>query len=182
MSVQIVKTTGTVEPRRATKLERQRRINDIYKLFLGGGDHNDVLKYAEIKGWGVSLKTIWGMETAAYKILNTRLEEDRHKIQAAEERRLFDLYKRSMKINDYKTCLAVLKEYHNITGLHNPEMTAQFIAVSGIDLLRQKIDAAILADPTARDRLLAAIPPGADEMEQTEDAEVLDNVKVSDSD
>ena len=136
--------------------QKKERIHEIYRLLLTGTSRRSIIRYASIKQWGVSDRTIDGYIKEAMEELTTALSVDREKKAAIAQNRLEDLYNRSYTINDFKTCLAVLKESNELNGLKKDNVEHTVI-LSDIDILRSKLDAALQENPDNRQKLIQAL-------------------------
>lgn len=138
------------------RAQKKERVHEIYRLLLTGASRRSILKYAKIKGWGVGDRTVDGYIKEAMDELTTTLGIDREKKAALAQNRLDDLYNRSYSINDYKTCLAVLKESNELNGLKKDNVEHTVI-LTDMDLLRRQLDAAIADNPDSRQKLVRAL-------------------------
>lgn len=136
--------------------QKKERIHEIYRLLLTGTNRRSIIRYAKIKEWNVSERTIDGYIKEAMEELTTTLNIDREKKAALAQHRLDDLYNRSYTINDFKTCLAVLKESNELNGLKKDNVEHTVI-LSDIDILRSKLDAALRENPDNRQKLIQAL-------------------------
>lgn len=136
--------------------QKKERIHEVYRLLLTGASRRSILKYAKLKEWNVSDRTVDGYIKEAMEELTTTLGIDREKKAALAQNRLDDLYNRSYSINDFKTCLAVLKESNELNGLKKDNVEHTVI-LTDMDLLRRQLDAALLDNPDCRQKLVQAL-------------------------
>jgi len=102
---------------RATKLKRTETIES---LLVMGFTRADIILFASEKAqppWDVSDRTITNYIAAANKNLEKAAETHSEKEMGILLRRLEDLYRRTLGIQDYKAALAVLKERSETLGL-----------------------------------------------------------------
>ena len=87
-------------------------------LVLSGLRRAEILRYiAEKTDWDVKARTVDSYIARAYKaIAATHQDISAHQMNLTQVR-LIDLYKRSMNIQDYKTCLSVVREIAKLNGL-----------------------------------------------------------------
>ena len=102
---------------KATNTEMQTRVAEVFKLLLKGLNRPEVLQYAA-NTWGVSERTADNYIARARKEYVKHVDNDRARNFAMMQHRLEDLYKRTMKLQDYKTSLAILKEYGSLLDLY----------------------------------------------------------------
>ncbi len=136
----------------ATKL----RIDEVYRLLLCGARRREIIKYANHEGWGASSRTIDKYIAKAKEELASVSEGERREAFGVALKRLDTLLYKSMMINDFKTALAVIKEFNHLHGL-GLEKVEHTVEISESEKLWRVIDAAIAADPSARSRLAEAL-------------------------
>jgi hypothetical protein len=105
-----------------TKAEREFRITEIYKLLLMRVPRHDILRYcAEKTTWNLKERAIQYLITAA----TARFEEQAVIIRDQQFGKavasIEDVYARSHRISDYKTCLAAQRELNELLGLYAPK-------------------------------------------------------------
>jgi len=115
---------------KATKVEVQQRINEVYELLIGGASKGNIVRHAAEK-WAVSER-----QTETYiKRANEHLAE-----AAAIRRdtelgkalaRLNKLYMQALRVQDYRIALSVQKELNNLLALHAPSQ--QHVVHSGLE-------------------------------------------------
>ena len=136
--------------------QKKERIHEIYRLLLAGTNRRGVIRYAKLKNWNVSERTIDAYIKEAMDELTTTLSIDREKKVALAQNRLDDLYNRSYTINDFKTCLSILKESNELNGLKKDNVEHTVI-LSDIDIIRRRLDQAIKDNPDSRKGLVDAL-------------------------
>ena len=146
-------STNQAKSNQAVKKER---IHEVYRLLLTGTSRRSIIRYAGIKQWGVSIRTIDGYIKEAMKELTTTLSVDKEKKIAIAQNRLEDLYNRSYTINDFKACLAILKESNELNGLKKDNIE-HTVTLSDMDIIRQRLDKAIQDNPENRKKLLQTL-------------------------
>lgn len=136
--------------------QKKERIHEIYRLLLTGASRRTIIRYAKLKEWNVGERTVDGYIKEAMAELTSTLSIDREKKAALAQNRLDDLYNRSYSINDFKTCLAVLKESNELNGLKKDNVEHTVI-LSDIDIIRRQLDAAITENPDSRQKIVQAL-------------------------
>jgi len=103
---------------RTETVEFNSRISVVYRLLLNGLRRREIIQYASEKtDWNVSDRSIDEYIRRAREEIAEMNEEERKGAYGMARKRLDDLYFKSMKINDYKTCLSVQKEINLLEGL-----------------------------------------------------------------
>lgn len=104
--------------KRPTDPEIVLRTETMVTLVLSGLRRAEILRYvAEKTDWGVKERTVDNYIARAYKAIAAAHQDiSAHQLDLTQIR-LIDLYKRSMNIQDYKTCLAVVREIAKLNGL-----------------------------------------------------------------
>ena len=113
---------GTEEeapPRKATKAEVGNRINQVADMILQGFTRGQILQFVTEKtAWGISERqTDYYIRKARDKFEEEAEINRRYELGRALKR-LDDLYRRDMAIQDYKAALQVQKERSTLTGLY----------------------------------------------------------------
>ena len=95
------------------------RIEQIVNLLLSGLRRSEIIRFvAEKTDWGVVDRTIDNYIGRATKNIRAAHEGVSEHNMAMAQMRLLDLYKRSMNIQDYKTCLSILREIAKLNALY----------------------------------------------------------------
>ena len=103
---------------KSTFVETDSRISLVYRLLLNGLRRREIIQYiSEKTDWEVTDRTIDTYIQKARAEISEITEIERDGAYGMARKRLDDLYYKSMKINDYKTCLAVQKEISELEGL-----------------------------------------------------------------
>ena len=126
---------------KSTFVETDSRVSLVYRLLLNGMRRREIFQYiAEKTEWGVTERTIDNYIAKARDEIAEITENERECAYGMARKRLDDLYFKSMKINDYKTCLAIQKEIGDIEGLKNNriEMSGPDGEALTINLIRDK--------------------------------------------
>lgn len=103
--------------RRATQAEVEYRVNQVYLLIMSGADAREIYKYAEAQ-WQISTRQADNYIRKAKDQFEDLADTVRKQELGKALARLNDLYKRNLKINDFKAALAVQKEIDTLLGLH----------------------------------------------------------------
>jgi hypothetical protein len=94
--------------KRSTNAVVRQRVEEIYRLRLGGAEYHDLLQHASEQGWGVTARQVGNYIAAADKLMAERLERraevllSRHLLQRRQ------LYAHALGAGDFRTALAVL--------------------------------------------------------------------------
>ena len=117
----------------ANHIEKAERCLEVYKLLLKGVSRPEVVQFCAEK-WGVTDRTADNYIALAKTDIYERIERDFDRSFALMHHRLEDLYKRSMKLQDYKTALAILKEHGALHNLY-PAKRHELAGKDGGDLV-----------------------------------------------
>jgi hypothetical protein len=97
-----------------------RRIDDVTRLVLAGAEFADIRQYASDQVWQVSQRQIRRYLEAAYKRLAQTTKRDRKQLLGRHLMQRRALYARSLKGNDVRTALQVLRDEAALQGLYPP--------------------------------------------------------------
>jgi hypothetical protein len=105
---------------KSTKAEVRQRVNEVFKLRLGGAEFADIREYAAApeRAWGVSDTQLWryirGADTLCKDHFDAQAEHllNRHLLQRRT------LYAHAMGAGDFRTALAVLQDEAKLEGLY----------------------------------------------------------------
>jgi hypothetical protein len=111
---------------KSTKAEVRQRVEEVFKLRLGGANFPDILQYASApeQAWGVSERQIWNYIKAADQLLLERFDAkaphllNRHLLQRNQ------VYAHAMGAGDFRTALAILQDEAKLEGLYPPTKIA----------------------------------------------------------
>lgn len=105
--------------KKATNIQAEQRLNTIYKMLLIGADRADIIQYCA-ENYEIGDRAADNLIEKA----NALYTEVGLAVREAEFgkalMRLNNLYSRSLKVQDYKTCLSVQREISNLLGLNAP--------------------------------------------------------------
>src|SRR5262245_40053797 len=140
---------------KSSKAEVRKRVEEVFKLRLGGANLADIVQYASApeQAWGVSERQIANYIKAAEKLIVERYDAkapcllNRHLLQRDQ------LFAHAMGVGDFRTALAVLDsgakllglfpaERHELTGKGGgPLQTMQTVVELSDDERRAAVDA-----------------------------------------
>ena len=90
------------------------RVNEVYKLLLGGANRQDVLDHATKQEWNVTPRQV----DTYIRRAKTALDRESNFRKAVEFgkalNQLNNLYARALKIQDFRTALGVRKELNTV--------------------------------------------------------------------
>ena len=102
----------------STSAEVDSRVSTVYRLLLNGLRRREIIQYiTEKTEWNIKERQIDHYIAKARNEIAEINEAEREGAYGMARKRLDDLYFKSMKINDYKTCLAIQKEISELEGL-----------------------------------------------------------------
>jgi hypothetical protein len=111
---------------KSTKAEVRKRVEEVFKLRLGGANFADIVQYASApeQAWGVSERQIWNYIRAADRLIVERFDAkapyllNRHLLQRNQ------VFAHAMGAGDFRTALAALKDEADLEGLYPPQKIA----------------------------------------------------------
>jgi hypothetical protein len=101
-----------------------RRVHDVLRLVVAGAEFTDIRQYASDKGWDVSERQIRRYLEAPYKRLAGATKRNRNQLLGRHLMQRRALYARSLKGNDLRTALQVLRDDAALEGLYPPTKIA----------------------------------------------------------
>jgi hypothetical protein len=117
---------------KSTKAEVMKRVEEVFKMRLGGAEFADIREYAIApeQAWGVSDTQLWRYIAAADRLVKERFDAKaeylihRHLLQRRT------LYAHAMGAGDFRTALAVLQDEAKLEGLY-PAAKAELTGKDG---------------------------------------------------
>jgi hypothetical protein len=111
---------------RSTKVETEQRVEQVYKMLLGGATFPDIREFAcaPEQNWGVTDTQIRRYMTAAHQRIKERYEARADHSFSKHMLRREQLYAHAMGAGDFRTALAVLQDEAKLEGLYPPTKIA----------------------------------------------------------
>jgi hypothetical protein len=117
---------------KSSKVEVQKRVEEVFKLRLGGAEFADIVQFASApeQNWSVAARQIWNYIAAADKLVKQRFDAraehllNRHLLQRRT------LYAHALGAGDFRTALAVLQDEAKLEGLY-PATKTELTGKSG---------------------------------------------------
>lgn len=107
---------------RPTKAEIEVKVTEIFKLLIAGVQRHDIRRYvAEKVKWEVPERTLDRYLSRATELIRASAAFDRNTELGRAISRLHDLYSRSYRVQDFKTCLTIQRELNELLGLYAPK-------------------------------------------------------------
>jgi hypothetical protein len=105
---------------KSTSAEVRRRVEEVYRLRLGGAEFSDILQFASApeQNWNVSERQIWNYVAAADKLVKERFDARADHLLARHLLQRRQLYAHAMGAGDFRTALAVLVDEAKLEGLY----------------------------------------------------------------
>lgn len=105
---------------KSTGAEVAQRVEEVFKLRLGGAEFADIREYSRApeQGWNVSDSQLWRYIAAADKLMKERFDAkaehhiNRHLLQRRQ------LYAHAVGAGDFRTALAILDSEAKLEGLY----------------------------------------------------------------
>lgn len=93
------------------------RVTFMVRAILSGATRPELHEAVKAGKWGLKKKETEDLITRAYHEIGLMASEDREEAFGTAVARLHQLYARSLRIQDYKVCLAVQKELNRLYGI-----------------------------------------------------------------
>ncbi len=120
------KKPDKAEARKSTKAEVAQRVEEVFRLRLGGAELADIRQFASApeQQWDVSDRQLWRYIRAADRLVKRRFDARAEHLLARHclQRRL--LYAHAMGAGDFGTALRVLQDEAKLEGLYPPTKIA----------------------------------------------------------
>lgn len=106
---------------RPTKAEREQRLSQIHSLLISGASRRHICQFVSEKTtWSLTPRSISRLISAATKLIQVSAAFERDTELGLAITQVKDLYSKSMRIQDYKACLAARRELNELLGLYSP--------------------------------------------------------------
>jgi hypothetical protein len=119
---------------KSSKAEVLRRVEEVFRLRLGGAEFSDILQHASApeQNWGVSDRQLWNYIAAADRLMKERFDAKAEHLLARHLLQRRQLYAHAMGAGDFRTALAVLQDEAKLEGLY-PATKAELTGKDGKD-------------------------------------------------
>jgi hypothetical protein len=107
-------------PKRATKAEVIKRVEEIFSIRQAGAGFHDVREWAVAQKWGVSDSQLYKYMQSAADLMSESLEKDRPKLLDLHVARRRLLFARCIESGDWRAALAVIDSEARLLGLIAP--------------------------------------------------------------
>ena len=106
---------------KADAMQIKIRVKKVYELILRGYNSFEIVEYGiNATDWGVCERQIRYYIAKAKKIFSNSVEKNSDMLLGKSITRLEDLYRKSLELMDFKTCLAIEKVFIDTYGLKKP--------------------------------------------------------------
>jgi hypothetical protein len=111
---------------KSSKAEVLKRVEEVFKLRLGGAEFHDIRDYARApeQAWNVSDSQLWRYIAAADKLVKERFDAKAEHLLARHLLQRRQLYAHAMGAGDFGTALRVLQDEAKLEGLYPPTKIA----------------------------------------------------------
>jgi hypothetical protein len=118
---------------KSTRAEVLKRVEEVFKLRLGGAEFADILQYASApeQQWDVSGRQIWNYIAAADRLVKERFDAKAAHLLARHLLQRRTLYAHAMGAGDFRTALAVLQDEAKLENLYPATKTEHHGAGGG---------------------------------------------------
>jgi len=103
---------------KSDKATVQRRITEVLKLMLAGGEFDDIRQYATAREWNLSDRQLRRYQEWAYEHVVAETKRDRTQLKGRHLMQRRALFARAVKSGDVRTGLQVLKDEAHLQGLY----------------------------------------------------------------
>ena len=103
---------------KSSKVEVMKRVEEVFKLRLGGAEFADIREYAGApeQAWKVSDSQLWRYIAAADKLVKERFDAKADHLLTRHLLQRRTLYAHAMGAGDFRTALAVLQDEAKLEG------------------------------------------------------------------
>ncbi len=109
---------------KSDKATTSRRVQDVLRVMLAGGEFNEIRQFASDQGWQVSERQLRRYIETANTQLAEAAQRDRGQLLGRHLMQRRALYARCLKANDLRTALQVLRDEAELFGLYPPTKIA----------------------------------------------------------
>lgn len=109
---------------KSSKATVLKRIQEVSRLILAGGEFPDVRQYAAEQDWKVSDRQLHRYMSVSHKRMAKAAKRNTEELVGRHLMQRRALYARCIKANDLRTALAVLNDEANLQGLYPPKKIA----------------------------------------------------------
>jgi len=102
--------------KKSTDIEIRLRVEEVYTLLLGGARRKEILQYAA--KWELSDRQVDYYISEAQDLIQAQVDKRTDYEFAKAIIRLEGIYTKTLKVQDYKTALAAVKELQTLFGLY----------------------------------------------------------------
>lgn len=95
-----------------------KRVQEVLRLLLAGGEFEEIRQYAATQGWEVSDRQLRRYQEQAYSKLADTAERDQQQLLGRHLMQRRALYARALKTNDIRAALLVLRDEAALEGLY----------------------------------------------------------------
>ena len=118
---------------KSSKVEVLKRVEEVFKLRLGGAEFADIREYAEApeRAWGVSDSQLWRYVREADALMKERVDAKADHLLARHILQRRNLYAHAVGAGDHRTALAVLKDEAELERLYDRDVLPQLPEADG---------------------------------------------------
>jgi hypothetical protein len=153
-------TYGTQPMAKSNKATVLQRVNDVGRLILAGAEFAEIRQYASDQGWQVSQRQIRRYMERCYKRLAQATERNQSELLGRHLMQRRAIYARSLKSNDLRTALQVLRDEAALEGLYPDARLGarhQLVGPTSSPLRRVELVAQTLAAEAKEDKQQLAL-------------------------
>lgn len=104
----------------STKKNIADRVHVAFKMLMAGATIREIYEQGQKLGWDISYQMVRRYALTARKLIEKEAQYQRQYEFGQARVRLNHLFSQSLKVMDFKTCLAVQKELNALMSLYEP--------------------------------------------------------------
>jgi hypothetical protein len=105
---------------KSNKATMAQRVTDVTRLLVAGAEFSEIHQFASVKGWGLSDRQIRRYVRAAYQQMAKDARRKRTQALGLHLKKRRALYAQSVKANDPRMALQILRDEAKLQGLYSP--------------------------------------------------------------
>jgi hypothetical protein len=103
---------------KSNRLALSKRVREVERLVVAGAEFPDIERFSAAQGWQVSRRQLRRYVTLAYERLSKAAKRDRRQLLGRHVTQRRALYAHSVKANDIRTALQILRDEAELEGLY----------------------------------------------------------------
>jgi len=132
---------------KSTKVEILRRVEQVMKIILFGGEFSDIRQYSSEKDentkrprWGVCDRTLHTYQQQAYELIEQQVEKRRDRIFARHVQQRRQMLALAMEAGDLSTALQIVKDEAALHGIYPKTNVAVTLESVTMEVVEEIVD------------------------------------------